>query len=130
MAYIDSKFSGRVIVCDLDESNIQHFMRSLLKYVWLEHDIPDGMRVVGSGSKLTLDMLPPNFDLEAVADKATEKGILMLERIGAVSVWINLWITKSQGTNPQIKVDIDKYKYEKDGDNLSSVVNKAIAGLD
>ena len=130
MVHIDSKFSGRVIVCGLDDDNIQGFTRSLLKHVWLEHNIPDGMRVVGSGTKLTLDMLPPKFDLEAVADKAVAKNILMLERIGAVNLWLNMFITRSEGTDPQIKVDIDKYKYEKDGDNLSSAVNKAIADLD
>jgi len=53
----------------------------------------------------------------------------MLERIGPVNVWLNLWVSKDEGTNPQIKVDIDKYKYEKDGDNLSSAVNKAINEL-
>jgi len=129
MVYIDSKFSGRVIVCGLKGNNINQFMRSFLKHVWLEHNIPDGMKMVGSGNKLTLDMLPKNIDLNDIADKAVDKGILMLERIGPVNVWLNLWVSKDEGTNPQIKVDIDKYKYEKDGDNLSSAVNKAINEL-
>jgi hypothetical protein len=126
MIYIDQKFSGKTIVCGLNEDNIKEFLRNLIKHVWMDHDIPDGMRYVGSGTKLTLDMLPNNFNLEQVADRAADKHILMLERIGPVGVYLNLWITKDQGTNPNIKVDIDKFNYESDGNNLNSVVNKAI----
>lgn len=129
MVYIDTKFSGRVIVCGLNDNNIHKFMRNLIKNVWLEHNIPDGMRMVGSGNKLCLDMLPKNIDLNDIADNAAEKGILMLERIGPVNVWLRLWITKDEGSNPHIKVDIDKFNYEKDGDNLLFVVNKSIAEL-
>jgi len=129
MVYIDNKFSGRLIVCGLNDNNIRQFMRNFIKNVWLEHKIPDGMRMVGSGTKLTLDMLPKNIDLNQIADRAVDKGILMMERIGGVNIWLNLWVTKSEGSNSQIKVDIDKYKYEKDGDVLLSVVNNSIKEL-
>lgn len=126
MIRIDTKFSGRTIVCGLNDDNIKPFMRSLLKNIWLERNIPDSMKTVGSGNKLTLDMLPSNINLNEIADKAVDKKILMLERIGAISLWLNLWITKTEGTNPDIKVDIDKYEYEKNGDNISSPINNAI----
>ena len=126
MIYIDTKFSGRVIICGLNETNVKSFTKELITNIWLEHSIPDGMRKVGSGNKLTLEMLPPNYDIEAVSNRAVDKGILMIERIGSVNIWLNMFIVRSQGTDHQIKIDIDKYKYEKDGANLSAVVNKTI----
>jgi len=126
MIHIDTKFSGKVIICGLNDDNVKPFTRKLLKHIWLDHDIPGGMKFVGSGQKLTLEMLPANFKLNDVADNAVDKGLLMLERIGGVNVWVKLFVTKVQGTNPQTKIYIDKYEYEKEGANLSLVVNKAI----
>jgi len=130
MIKIETMFPNRLIVCGLDEGNVVLFIENLLKHAWMEHDIPGGMRVVKQGKKLSLDMLPKDFDADKIAKKTSEKGVLMLERIGAVNMFLNMWVNRTGGANPQIKVDIDRFSYEKDGNNLVRVVNDALSTLE
>ncbi len=127
---LELTFPNKIIVCGLNDNTIIPFLEGLLKYVWITHDIPEASRNINQGKKLTLDMLPKNFDISTVAKDAFKKGIVMFDRIGVVNVWLKAFIVRTQGTKPEIKVEIDKFSYEKDGDCLQSVLNRIKEEMD
>jgi len=128
MVSVNNIFMNKTIVCGLDKDNVSNFMSNLIKNAWLDQDIPDGMRDVKGDKTMTLDMLPKDFDVDDVVSGAVKKGILMLDRIGVVGVNLTAWINKIEFSN-ELRVEIDKANYEKDGKSLLAIVNKSIKEL-
>jgi len=130
MITVDKTFQGKLIVKGMVEEDLQKFVSNLIINGWTDRKIPSGMKFVNSGEKLTVEMMPKNFNIEETASKAVKKGIMMLEKIGVVDFGLSLRITRTnQGANPTIRVELDKYEFEKDGNPLDGVVNKSIKNL-
>lgn len=126
---IDTTFPSKFIIKELDENQVIPFLAAFVKNAWMEHDIPEGNRKVKENKKLTLDHLPKDFNINDVAEKSFKKGILHLDRIGFVNIWISLIITKATGIHPGYKIEIDKFSYEKDGHSLKNVVDKSLSEI-
>ncbi len=126
---IETIFPSKIIVKDLSEKECLLFLSAFIKNVWLDHDLPGGMRKVGDGKKLTLEHLPKDFDSNAFAKRAVEKKQVLCKKIGIVDVNIDLVINIVSGVNPGYKIEINKFVYEVDGHNLLQVVKKTISEL-
>jgi hypothetical protein len=121
---IDKTFPTKIIASDLEESEVVPFIKALIECAWTDQDVPGGMRKVGCGKKLTLDMLPKTFDATVQAKNAYKRKLLNLERIGGV--FIDLKLVVAQKANSKYEVNIDKFSYEKDGAILESIANQAM----
>ena len=126
---IDITFPSKIMIKDLNEYQATAFLKAFIKYAWLDHDVPEGARMVKEDKKLSLEKLPKGFSIDEAAEHAFKRGILVLERLGLANLYIKAIITKTTEKNPSYKVEIDKFEYEKDGNVLKSVVDKAIAEI-
>lgn len=125
----DTTFPSKFIINDFKEAQVVSFLKGFIKYAWQDHDVPEGHRMVKESKKLSLEMLPKDFNIDDIAKRAFKKGIMHFDKIGVVNVWISLVITKTAGTNPAYKIEIDKYSYEKDGHSIKSIVEQALAEI-
>jgi len=126
---IDLTFPSKIFIKGFKDEQVPIFIKNFIQNAWMEHDAPENMRPIKGAKKLTLEMLPKDFNVDEIVVKAMKKGLLFYDKIGTVNVWINLLISKAAGTNPGYKIEIDKFAYEKDGNNLKSVIDKSLVGL-
>ena len=125
---IDTTFPSKYIINYIKEEQLLQFIKNFIKFAWIQHDAPEGFRKVKENKRLSLDLLPKNFDIDTVAETAVKKGVLYYEKIGVINMWINLVITKPAG-NKGYKIELDKFSYEKDGHSLKSVIDAAIENI-
>lgn len=131
---IDVKFPNKIILMTNDKQKVISFIKEFFKQAWLDHDIPSDMRKVKDPKKLTLDMLPKDFQLskiEEIANNFKDNSLNSIKypKIGVVSVNIDILISPKTKLCQEYKIMIDKFEYEKDGHNLMSVINKTIANI-
>jgi len=127
MVKLDKTFPNKILVKEIPEENIELFIKSLLLNAWMDHDIPSEARTVKEDKKLTVEMLPKTFDIDAVVKDTLRKGILILERIGPIMFNMRLWVCSAK---QQYTLDIDKFSYESDGHSLSTTIDKTIKDLE
>ncbi len=127
MVSVDKTFQGKLIIKGLSEDKLVSFIRGLIINGWTDRKIPSTMKFVNSGEKLTLEMLPKNFNVTEQAEKAVKRGLLVLDKIGVVDFGLSLRVTRTtDGANPTIRVELDKFEFEKDGNSIEPVITKTL----
>ena len=118
MLKIETVFANKIIINGISEDKLQEFVEFMIKYTWVNAKLPGSARFVKEAEKPTLDKLPKGFSVKDTAERAIKRGVLVLESLGPVYVGLNVRITNTKtGANPCIKVDIDKFLYERDDRN-------------
>lgn len=114
----ETVFANKVIISGITEETVQEFMEFLIKFSWVKSKLPPNARFVKEAENPTLEKLPKTFSIKETAERAIKRGILVLETIGPVYLGINARITNIKtGANSGVKVDIDKFLYERDDRN-------------
>ena len=129
MASIDKTFAGKLIIKNLTEKKAEVFLERLIMNAWEDHPVPPSMRLVKASAKLDSSMLPKDFSVKDAAKGALKKGLLRLDKVGIVPLYLNLLVTKQAGTSPTVRIEIDKFEYEKEGNSLDNIVNKTISQI-
>jgi hypothetical protein len=115
MLKVETTFANKVIVSGIQEDKLQRFVEFLIKYTWMNSKLPGNARFVKEAENPGLDKLPKTFSIKDSAERAIKRGVLILESLGPVYVGLNARITNVKtGVNPCVKVDIDKFVYERD----------------
>lgn len=114
----ETVFANKVIISGLTEENVQEFVEFLIKFSWVKSKLPANARFVKEAENPTLEKLPKTFSIKETAERGIKRGILILETIGPVYLGINARITNMKtGANVGVKIDIDKFLYERDDRN-------------
>lgn len=123
---VDTTFTTSVLVKNIPYEKLDLFLSLFIKQTWQSKNVPDSQRTVGDPKKLTLSMLPHNYNIEKVAQQAVKRGLLVINQIGNIIMDIDAMITFYQPTNSYI-VQINKVKFESYGDlTLIPVVNETL----
>ncbi len=118
MLKAETVFANKVIISGITEDKLQEFVEFLIRFTWVNSKLPASARNVKEAWFPTLEKLPKTFSIADTSARAVKRGALVLENLGPVYLGLNVRITNTKtGANPSIKVDIDKFLYERDDRN-------------
>lgn len=130
MLKIETIYTNKVIISGLQEDILQKFIEHMIEFAWVNSKLPGSARFVKESEYATLEKLPKNFSIKETAERAVKRNALVFETLGPVYVGLSVKIMKnSLGVNPTIKIDIDKFLFERDerDRNLNKFVVKMLA---
>jgi hypothetical protein len=122
MLKVETVFTNKVIILGLKEEELPGFLEFMIEYAWVHTKVPAAFRNVKESEYAVLEKLPKTFNIKETVQRAIKRSALIMENVGPIYVGLNVRVNNMRtGVNPGIKVEIDKFIFERD-DRIRSLI--------